>query len=153
MDRRSAGALRGAGIGLGAGCAVSFAAPLTVWLFIAPGDLLALFGWALPAACMWTCVAVPAGAYIGAVAGAVRPGGYGHIWWLTTWAGASVGVFVGEVALGGNFSEQDAQMRLTGVGGLLVGAFSGLLLGLLLGVLGCRFPSFETDDVAVKRQA
>jgi hypothetical protein len=44
-------------------------------------------------------------------------------------------------------------MPLAGVGGLLVGAFSGLLVGLLVGASGWRFLPLETDEVRVKKDA
>jgi hypothetical protein len=117
-----------------AGVALSCGAPASLILLRAPLDPLG-WNWALAAAKLYVAWGVLLGAVLGLAAGAARPAGYGRLWCLTSWAGATVGLLVAKLQFDENFEEQEGRFHVAAAVGMLGGAALGFLLGAVLGTL------------------
>jgi hypothetical protein len=137
-------------VGAAFGLALSCGVPSSLILIIIPLGPLGLV-WACGVAVLywWCCLLV--GAAVGAVAGAIRPGGYGLRWRFSAWAFATVGLVLAQILNGGEFEEQTAVLQLASVAGMVGGGVVGFLVGAWLylrmrGRLGLRQPFHASLD-------
>jgi hypothetical protein len=131
---RMQGAAGGLAIGVVAGLALSCGAPASTALLAMPLDP-PFWNWAIFAAGLYVGWGLLLGALVGIAAGAIRPAGYGRLWYLTAWAGATVGLLVAKVRFDPDLEEQAGRFQLTAAVGMLGGATLGFLLGAVLGTL------------------
>src|SRR5689334_7519397 len=90
---RMQGAGRGLALGAVAGVLLSCCAPASAVSLVTPLDPFG-WNWACFAAGLYVGWGLLLGALVGMTAGAIRPAGYGRRWYLTAWAGATVGLLV-----------------------------------------------------------
>jgi hypothetical protein len=108
-----------------------------------------MVSWVHDTAIKWLMIGPAAGALVGGCAGAIRPAGYRWTCFFTTWIGASVGTFIGEIIVGNYIDEggSDTDLYLPWVVACLTGAILGFVFGALTGIVSGNLPKKQIASV------